>query len=193
MDLRQQINSILTDIQRGGGDVKAIFPVVASLVNAAIMRNFNQRGRWDGSGTGFFSGGSKKWKPLAKSTQKNYKRMGWELNPTLERTKSLKASIEVNPTSTGIVASANTPYAALHQFGGEVIIPAYERTVKYKAIKTANSYKYRFAKNKSKRAIERKVKYPERRIIIPARPYFTLTDDDLNLISNKIAEYLVNK
>lgn len=193
MDLKQQINGILNQIQRSGGDVKSIFPVVASLVNAAIMKNFDSKGRWDGEGTGFFSGGSKKWKPLAKSTAKRYNKLGWELNPTLERTKFLKASIEVNPTSKGVVASANTSYAAIHQFGGTIIVPAHERTIKYNAIKTATTYKYRFAKKKSKRAIERKVRIPERKIIIPARPYFTLTDDDLNLISNKIAEFLVNK
>ena len=78
-------------------------------------------GRCDGSESdiSIFSGGSQKWKALATSTKEKYKRLGWELEPTLNRTKGLMSTIEVRPQGkSSAIISANSPYAAIHQYGG---------------------------------------------------------------------------
>lgn len=83
--------------------------------------NFDTRGRWDGNENDItiFSGDSQKWKALATSTKEKYQKLSWELEPTLNRSKGLMSTIEVSPQGkSSITISANSPYAAIHHYGG---------------------------------------------------------------------------
>jgi phage gpG-like protein len=118
------INSLsqkFIELQKQFDDLTPVLEVVSALIERAISENFDARGRWDGNENDItiFSGGSQKWKALASSTKEKYQRLGWELEPTLNRSKGLMSTIEVRPQGkSSIVISANSPYAAIHQYGG---------------------------------------------------------------------------
>ena len=46
-------------------NIRPVMTKVRAFVANAIDRNFDEKGRWNGNGTGFFDGGAQKWKPLA--------------------------------------------------------------------------------------------------------------------------------
>lgn len=143
--MKEQIaNKISETLNKIESDYKAelapTLEVIAALVHRAIEENFARRGRWDGSGTDIFSGGNQRWRPLAPTTIEKYMKLGYELNPTLDRGGLLRRSIATYADKKNIavvISVANVPYAAVHQFG-------YGR--------------------------------------IPARPYITLTEQDLEII-----------
>ncbi|GAB1372783.1 hypothetical protein MASR1M45_28460 [Candidatus Kapaibacterium sp.] len=140
-DIITTLNSKFIEFQKQYDYLTPVLELVSALIERAISANFDERGRWDGneSDISIFSGGSQKWKALAKSTKEKYKRLSWELEPTLNRTKGLMSIIEVRPQGkTSIVISANSPYAAIHQYGGTLkpTIPI--------SLKTRNSFGLNF-------------------------------------------------
>lgn len=194
--LDKQLDQILAEIAKKAGNLTPITQMVADLVKSSISQNFGSRGRWDGTGTGMLSGGTFKWKPLASSTKKQYKRKGYDLEATLNRSSNgLRTSIQVKPYGkTGIIVTSNKPYAAIHQFGGVIDIPERESEANWKAKKTKDGkYSYRFAKSnaKGKKVISRKFKTKANRIKIPARPFVTLTEKDIQDIIEYVTSLLV--
>lgn len=164
-DLNKQINSVVTQLQRQYTDLTPILSIISALINRAILKNFDAKGRWDGDAANIslFSGGSKKWIDLSDNTKPAYKRKGYLLEPTLIRTGHLRSTIEVRPKGkTSIVISANSSYAAIHQFGGVI-----KRTINKKDGGSSTTL-----------------------ITIPARPYLTLTDEDLEGIKDILYNFL---
>jgi phage gpG-like protein len=153
-DLSNQLNSLIQGL--ADKDLTPALDVVAALIRSYIDQNFMERGRWNGIGTGIFDGGSQHWKPLAPFTKKIYSKYGYELEPTLLRTKNLYNSIEVRPHgNNSIVISVGADYASDHQFGA--LIHTKEGTRR-----------------------------------IPARPFITLTQDDLNEIVRYFAKFFTS-
>ena len=135
---------------------------LAGFIGDVISQNFGAHGRWDGSGTGLLSGGSGRWKPLAPSTRAQYAKKGWLTEPTLYRSAAagLRKSITVQPFGDhSIELGSDKPYAAIHQFGGVI---NRRKTRSHSAI--AEHYGKKQGASQT---------------VMPARPYLTLTPQDV--------------
>lgn len=177
-----QLNQTFQSLQRNFEDITPILEVISALIDRAISANFDERGRWDSneSDISIFSGGSQKWKALATSTKEKYQRLSWELEPTLNRSKGLMSTIEVRPQGkSSIVISANSPYAAIHQFGG-ILKPTIPISLKMRKFFWAKFYETGQENWKALALTKKKELKPV--IQIPARPYITLTAEDLEEI-----------
>jgi len=128
------VNNTMTQLEKQFGNLTPILDVIAAIIDAEIDANFAARGRWSGNkeDVGLFSGGTHTWADLAPKTKKRYKKLGYELRPTLERTGNLRRGIEVRPEGHAAilitVAAENEDgdhYGVMHQFGNsEKRIPA---------------------------------------------------------------------
>lgn len=103
--------------------VEESLPEISEIIASSIEENFRVGGRWDGNGNmiTLHSGGDVRWKPLAESTKKQYKKKGLKPERTLQRTAGgLASSIEVRPLGRGrISTSAKKVYARIQNLGGE--------------------------------------------------------------------------
>lgn len=171
-------------------NLNSIMPKVAGLVRAAIDKNFIARGRWDGSGTGLFSGGTQKWKPLASSTKQKYTRKGYELTPTLRRNNDLFASIQITTQGNSIVISSNSRYARIHQEGGNINHPGGTPYISLEAGKIVFISKKKADALKSQGRNVKKTK--PHSIVVPPRPYLTLTEQDIEKIVTVISQFALN-
>ncbi len=182
---------ILKQIKEKGKDLTPALRIISGLAEETILQNIAAHGKYDGSsGTNvtIFSGGNQKWKALAPSTKKAYKNKGWSpLLPTLNRNKNLVSSIEVNPSAkSAIVLSANSPYAAIHQYGGIIKHPGgteYGFQTKADAAKG----KVLFLKKGSGYMVLGKTRPHE--IEIPARPYMVFQDKDFKEWIDAISDF----
>jgi phage gpG-like protein len=177
-----QLNSVFRNLKSQYDDLTPVLEMVSALIDRAITANFDERGRWDGNEADItiFSGGSQKWKALASSTKEKYQRLGWELEPTLNRSKGLMSTIEVRPQGkSSVVISANSPYAAIHQFGGTVK-PKIPITSRMRKFFWAKFYETGFESWKALALTKKKELRPV--LQIPARPYITLTEENLEEI-----------
>lgn len=162
------------------------FPVpsndIATLIQSSISKNFRLKGRYDPSmpPDDILSGGDSKWKDLAASTKRAYKKKGWKLETTLSRTGGgLMANILVQARGNIITISANKKYAQIHQYGGEIKHPG------------GTPY---IVTDKGVRFMRKDGDYPEgvkftgpHTIVIPARPFIVLQREDLEDIRDLIA------
>ncbi|MBE2188859.1 MAG: phage virion morphogenesis protein [Candidatus Kapabacteria bacterium] len=188
-DITNSLSRKFIELQKQFDDLTPVLEVVSALIERAISENFDGRGRWDGNENDItiFSGGSQKWKALASSTKEKYQRLGWELEPTLNRSKGLMSTIEVRPQGkSSIVISANSPYAAIHQYGG-TLTPTILITSKMRKFFWAKYYNTGLVNWKVLALTKKKELKPV--IQIPARPYITLTEEDLE----EILELLTNR
>ena len=185
-----EVNSVFRTLKSQYDDLTPVLEMVSALIDRAISENFDERGRWDGnvSDITIFSGGSQKWKALASSTKEKYQRLGWELEPTLNRTKGLMSSIEVRPQGkSSVVISANSPYAAIHQFGG-TLKPTIPITSRMRKFFWAKYFETGFDSWKVLALTKKKELKPV--IHIPARPFITLTEGDLEEILFLLVELI---
>jgi len=187
--LISQLNEVFRFLKSQYDDLTPVLEMISALIDRAISANFDERGRWDGNENDItiFSGGSQKWKALASSTKEKYQRLGWELEPTLNRTKGLMSTIEVRPQGkSSVVISANSPYAAIHQFGG-TIKPTIPITPKMRKFFWAKFYETGIDSWKGIALTKKK----ELKLVIqiPARPFITLTEKDLEGIIEILSNY----
>ena len=177
-EIQKKLFDTFHQFQKKFDDLTPVLEVVSALIERAISENFDARGRWDGNENDItiFSGGSQKWKALATSTKEKYQRLGWELEPTLNRSKGLMSTIEVRPQGkSSIVISANSPYATIHQYGG-TLTPTIPITSKMQKFFWAKYYYTGLVNWKAMALTKKKELKPT--IRIPARPYITLTQED---------------
>lgn len=177
-EIQKKLFDTFHQYQKQFDDLTPVLEVVSALIERAISENFDARGRWDGNENdiSIYSGGSQKWKALASSTKEKYQRLGWELEPTLNRSKGLISTIEVRPQDTSsIVITANSPYAAIHQFGG-TLTPTIPITSKMRKFFWAKYYNTGLVNWKAMALTKKKELKPTNKI--PARPYITLTQED---------------
>ena len=197
-ELNNKFNGMIAQLEKefGKSKITPALTKISALVKTAINENFASYGRWDGSGSDLFDGGNFRWKPYAKSTKKQRQRKGMQTaNVTLIGSNKMKRTIQVNPFgSSSIKITSNSPYAAIHQYGGTMDIPARESEAKWKATKNKKSgnYSFRFAKSKAKgkNIISRKFMKKAYQIKIPARPFVTLTEKDVDQIINACLKLL---
>lgn len=170
-----QIYKTTVSLSRRFTNMKPFLPFIAALIRSKIVRNFSQGGCWNGSGTGLFDGGSQRWAPLAPSTVAAYRKKGWTTKPTLNRHEAgLRSSVYVEPSgSNSIVIGSGLPYAAIHQYGGNIPVKS----------RSGNSG------GRVRKVSERSSK--KTMISIPARPYITLSPQDLSDIVEKLSKEMM--
>lgn len=180
----QKINAVLSDLQERTQDLTPVLDAIAGVIGTAIDRNFAEGGRWDGSGTDILSGGTQKWVDLAENTKKAYDKngKGWSDVPTLHRsTSGLRDGISAEPrgeSSVGI--TANKPHSAIHQFGGPI---AGTFTVKEHTRFVSQAFGEPIPpRDVTVKSHSRTVNYE-----MPARPFVTLTEEDLQDILDLIS------
>lgn len=178
-DIETKLKSVVEKLKKDNVDLQPILIKAAAFVRASIDRNFAARGRWDGIGSTIFSGGTKKWTPLSEYTKQLYKPLGYELVPTLKRTGTMVASLSVRPYGkSGIVASANVPYAEIHQYGGKVTkninVGAHSRKHKDGMIQV-KEHSRKFSYN------------------VPARPFITMTPKEMEQLVDMLSKFILKE
>ena len=68
-DITQTINTVVAQLKGKYSDITPVLHYIAKMIEGIIANNFDQLGRWDGSGTNLLSGGDQRWEPLAESTK----------------------------------------------------------------------------------------------------------------------------
>lgn len=175
--LIDQMNKVFAEVQSRLTDMTPVLDTIAEIIESAIDQNFREYGRWDGNATsvGLFSGGGNKWKALSDSTIEDYKRRGIApLKRTLQRSQDMRNSINITPYGkTQIAIRMSSPYGAAHNFGfkGTVNVKSHLR--------------------KRKDGKEYEVKAHSREMNVPASPFLTLTDDDIQEIVDYIESQLL--
>ncbi|MCX7907950.1 MAG: phage virion morphogenesis protein [Ignavibacteria bacterium] len=169
---------ILNKIQNP--DLTSLLPVIQNIVKSSIDQNFISEGRF---GDGLFGGGNQKWK----KSQRALKQSG----QTLSDTGRLASSIQVVATQQGnslnIQAGSNLQYAAIHNFGGIIRIPARSRLYAQKRFSQSNK-KGKFKKGTT---FGKGFTTKSYTINIPPRPYLVLQDEDVVEILKKITEKII--
>jgi phage gpG-like protein len=201
IQIRTEISKLLAKAKADKIDLSELLPALAERFHSSIEANSLEHGRWNGnlSEIGLFSGGNQRWQPLAESTKRGYKRKGISnLERTLARNAGgLQSSNNARPSGkNAILFSNNKVYAAIQNFGGDIVIPAHQRDIKFKTTKTGGATKVRFAKKKAEGKnihTKKDVSYSAHTIHIPASPFMLLQQDDLEWCRQKIADFMMGK
>lgn len=177
-NIQSQIEQVVNQIKGQVSNLSPVLEVVSALVESSIVNNFDR-------------GGNPSWIPLAKSTIRAYTKKKYSLKPTLDRKGHLRDSIEVRPYGkSGIMVSANSEYAAIHQFGGVIKHPG---GTAYVSVGPGQSA---FISNKKAAKLESQghniLRTRAHSITIPARPFVSLSDDDLNEIKQILQDYILS-
>ncbi|MCL5991547.1 MAG: phage virion morphogenesis protein [Bacteroidetes bacterium] len=187
VQIKNALDDAVKQLQRKFEDITPILHKIVALIQMTIERNFIQHGRWSGQTTNIdlFSGGSQTWTKWSKG-----------YNPTkirpyaaiLSRSGVMQQQIEVLPQGkTQVSISANTPYAAAHQFGVTFTHPG---GTPYIVLEDGAHF---ISKKKAAEleAEGRKVKYTgPHQVTIPPRPFIVLTEDDVNEIAEVIKKFI---
>ncbi len=88
-----------------------------------------------------------------------------------------------------VEVGSNTKYAAIHQLGGTIEIPARQVMVRYRSL----AGRVLFADKKHKRATERQVTIPAHQVSIPARPFLGISSADDREIRGIVLDWVVGR
>lgn len=160
----QAVMATLDRIERLAESPGSIMASIATFLVSRTQRHFQTGTGPDG-----------KWQPLSPRTAA--KRTGRRRRGTehiLRDTNRLYSSITGESSDTEAAVGTNLIYAAIHQLGGEVKIPAREQDIH---LGRTNRGK-RFVKASAKRKETKRVTIGAHTITIPARPYLYLDDED---------------
>lgn len=187
-EISAEYNKVLRQFKAKYKNIKPALEYARRIIEQHIDRNFDSGGRWNGSSLTFFSGGNQKWKPLASSTKAKYKKLGYELVTTLNRSNGLRSTIGTQVIgNNAIMITANSPYSRIHQLGGDINHPGGTPYI------NLASGLARFISNKKANQLENKGHKVKRtkahRIRIPARPFITITPDELKNLVDYISRF----
>lgn len=169
-------NSIFKRLKDKTSDLSPLMKKIAADMKDAVYQNFEEEGR-------------PKWKPLARSTIRQRKRLGYWPGLILQRrsgASGLLGSITSRYDSHSAEVGTNKVYAAMHQYGGTINQAA--RT----SLFTQSRYKRGSKRGRFKKGIEfgKGFTYQRRSITIPVRPFLKITDREYTKIREKIMAFL---
>ena len=170
-------------------DLTPIYPQIIAVVRRSVVANFQSGGRY---GSDVWGGGSAAWKPSGRAIKKGGKTLrnkGLLLN-------SIQVIIERKGSGNGfnIKLSTNLPYAAIHQYGGQIKQGARSESFKrarYKAGSKKGKFKKATAKQKATQTVQQGMTFGARTITIPARPYLVLQRADVDAITALLKRFYV--
>lgn len=167
--------TVFKRLLNGLEDRRDLMRSLAADMHDAVEENFAQQGRpaWQ------------QWsQPYARLAAKR----GQE--KILQRKGRLAASIHEASDNDSATVGTNVKYAAIHQYGGTVTIPARSQQAYYKKYKDGR-VGHRFVK-KSQSNFSKWHTLPEYRITMPARPFLALDDSDIRQMGDTLENYLRN-
>ena len=161
-------------------DFSPIFPQIRTVIQTSISRNFSEGGRYGNDN--IMDGGSNKWTKSKRAIKQS--------GQTLRDTGQLAASIRVDVTQTGhtifIEVGSNKPYAAIHQFGGDIQRAAHSKLyIQHRAENGKFEKGTKFGKGG--------VTVGPYTIHIEARPFLVIQDEDIEEIQQIIVTFLATK
>lgn len=157
-------------------------PAIREVVRSSIITNFTVGGRF---GSGQWGGGTTQWQQSNRAANKD---KGQTLRHKGLLLNSIRVVVEQQGNKLLITVGSNQPYAAIHQFGYNDTQAVREHTRLRKGKVQKASKKYgRFAQQSISIG---KVKAFSRKMIMPARPYLVLQDDDIQMIQYFISQKL---
>lgn len=143
---------------------------IAAAMAEAVEDNFNSEGRpaWAG------------WSPAYAK-----RRAGGKI---LQRSGRLASSIVQLSDNDSASVGTNVKYARIHQEGGEITRKARQQTLHFRQNAKTGQVGQRFVK-KSKSNFAQTVSVGAYRMTMPARPFLSLTDQDLDQIEETVSAY----
>ena len=162
-EARQRLQSIFDRLEHPAPLLASIGQILADSTRARFR-------------TGTYPDG-KAWQPQAPATIRARSRRGRSQNRILDETGTLVGTVRHQVTGDRVEIGASTPYAAIHQLGGTIAMPARDGTV-YLGRKRKDQAGRRVAKKKNKTTEARAVKIGAYSITIPARPYLGVSAAD---------------
>lgn len=177
-----QVQELLHKLGRQAGGTRDAMDAIGRALLAEIQESYQREQSPDG----------RAWKKLAPATIRSRKRSGHWPGPVLRVTGDLFRSITYQAGDGHLEIGSNSPYSAIHQFGGQVMRPERRGVLRFKVnMKTGKS---RFAK-KSKANFEQDATFRAGAVTIPARPYLftasgTLPDPWIAAVLGILRKYL---
>ncbi len=174
------VRAYLAELLRRGRDLTPAMQSAASLLAAAVRDNFAAQGR-------------PPWPNLAPATIKAREVKGHWPGKILQQRGHLARSVQQGHCATEAWVGSNLRYAAVHQLGGTIQIPA--RTVEVllkRYSRGPRKGRSRFAKpGATGPGLTRKtVHIPAYSVHIPARPFLGLTEEDTAKLREAIVRHL---
>jgi phage virion morphogenesis protein len=108
---------------------------------------------------------------------------------TLIDTARLMQSITYEATDSGVDVGTNVVYAAIHQLGGTIHQGARQQVIHFK--RNSKTGHTRFTKANAKATFAQKVGIGERTIVMPARPFLGIDQDDEREIATLANDWLL--
>jgi phage virion morphogenesis protein len=127
-----------------------------------------------------------KWAALSPRYAARKARMRGTLKGILTRRGTLRDTIRYKASRSDVVIGSDRPYAAIHQFGGDIQNKGGSRTLNFKVGRNGRS---RFAK-RGKANFQQTVNVGASSATIPARPFLGISADDQQEIIRILAKYL---
>lgn len=157
-----------------------VMPVIAGILHDAVMENFAQSGR-------------PRWQALKPATLAYKKKHGYGDHILIRRGggQSLQSSITQQADDHSASVGTNLVYAAIHQFGGKIEMPARSQQAYFKQAKDG-TVGNRFV-NKRQSNFAQWHTRGAHTIEMPARPFLKLTDADEAKIAKKLLAYLAGQ
>jgi len=180
----REAQDVLADILRRMGHRRPFYKSVGERLMSSTKDRFREETDPDGA----------PWKPLAKATIKariSKRQIPLTIlrsNTRGKKGSSLAGSINVRMSEEDVRIGSPLDYAAIHQLGGAIQMPARDAKI-YRTKDRTGQVGRRFAKKKTANHIT-DVKIPAYSISIPARPYLGLTAADEMAILEDAVDWL---
>lgn len=164
---------VIEGIQNSAKNMSKPMRKIANMLENSVKENFDVGGRY--SSPSSIMGGDKKWMAPKYPVSKG---------KTLDRSGTLKNSIQGEGTTKEATVSTGIIYAAIHNFGGKT---------KPHKIEGRNSAKKRLKFSTSTGSIlfRSSVNHPGSKI--DARPFMVIQPEDLELAKEMIADHIIKK
>lgn len=166
------LGTAIDDIAARLDDVRPMLHDMGAYGILSTQRRFETRRGPDGQ----------PWAPLARRTARERIKRGRDPANILRLTARLYQSFAVEVTGTASAAElawgTNVAYAAIHQFGGTIAMPARESTIYRFYDERRDEVDWRF-RSRARSNFASTVSIGAYTITIPARPYLGIDDADL--------------
>lgn len=166
--LDDQTQQALNNLHYRVSNLRQLMGALAEDMMSAVENNFAAEGR------------PAKWPKLHPGTIEDRQKKGYWPGKILQRTGQLLASIHPEYNASEAIVGTNKIYAAIHQFGGQT---------KAHVIRAKNKKFLAFRGKDGGMVFRRSVNHPGSKI--PARPFLSLTDDDMANVMTILESYLV--
>ncbi len=167
-----------------------ILEQIGDIVISGVEENFAREGRY--SSPGAWLGGGQKWRALRPSTLRRRKNKGKDAK-ILQDTGTLAGSIAKTVTENSVIVGTNLPYAAAHQFGARINMPARPRILHFRKYKKGQHKGKTLFARPEKAQFGQKVQGKAYMVTIPARPFLTIHPDDLQEIKDVLTGFVTEQ